>query len=249
MKIDFCLPVKNEEAILENNTLKLERFLRQASFQFDWKIIIIVNGSNDNSADIAKKLQATSNLGVVEVMILERGGKGLALKECFKQTKADALVFMDIDLAVSLDNLPALIKPFLEKEADLVMGSRLLKDSNTSRSCWRELSSRSYNYLSRLILKHKFRDLQCGFKIIKKELFDCVQPYLEDNNWFFDTELIIFSHRQGARIKEIPVDWQESRYEKRKSKIRTIPDAWSFIKNLYLLRRRLIKLKIYRGNV
>jgi len=249
MKIDFCLPVKNEEAILESNALKLERFLKEAGFKFDWKIIIIVNGSNDKSAEIAKKLQNISNHCVFEAMILEKGGKGLALKEYFKSTSADAFVFMDIDLAVSLDNISLLLDPFINNNADLVMGSRLLKGSNTSRSWWRELTSRIYNQLSRLILRHNYRDLQCGFKIIKKHVFDNVKPFLKDDNWFFDTELIIISHRQGAKIVEIPVDWQESRYEKRKSKIRAIPDAWSFIKNLYLFRRRLSKLKIYRGNV
>ena len=139
---------------------------------------------------------------------------------------------MDIDLAVSLHNIPNLIKPLIQDNFDLVIGSRLLPRSKTARSALRTFSSKTYNLLSRLILGHNLSDLQCGFKAIKTKPFKHLIPYIKDNKWFFDTELIAFADYFGYRIKEIPVAWQENRYQARKSKVNLINDSIKFIINL-----------------
>ena len=153
MTIDFCLPVRNEASLLRENTLKLRDFLLTNVSAFSWRIIVVINGSNDSSALVAAQL-ATENKDQIVFKVLELAGKGRALKAGLSHSQADILAFMDIDLAVSLDNLPDLLKPLLERRADLVIGSRLLPDSETNRSWLRELSSRLYIFLSRLILKH-----------------------------------------------------------------------------------------------
>ena len=68
-------------------------------------------------------------------------------------------------------------------------------------------------------------------------------PRIQSNEWFFDTELIAFANHFGRKIKEIPVDWQENRYEARKSKINLARDSMKFIVNLIKLKLRLLKLK------
>ena len=246
--IDFCLPVKNEEKIMAANARRLCDFLEAQKLAEDWQIVIIVNGSQDNSEAIAQGL-VDENSGRFRLYCLKDGGKGLALKKYFAVSQADILVFMDIDLAVSLDNLPSLIAPILRHENDLVIGSRLLPGSQIDRSFWRSLVSHSYNIFSRLVLSHSLSDLQCGFKALTRELFDRVRPFLLDNNWFFDTELVVFAVRLGYRIKEMPVDWREDRYDDRKSKIRVLVDVWAFIRNLLCLRGRLHRLKKHLDNV
>ena len=150
---------------------------------------------------------------------------------------------MDIDLAVSLEDLGALISPILNDESDLVIGSRLLKNSKVERSFFRSSSSLIYNFLSRQFLKHQFHDLQCGFKAFKSTVFLKVQPYLKDDQWFLDTELVILANFFKFRIKEIPVNWAENRYAKRTSKINPYKQSLIFIRNLISLRRRLNNLK------
>ena len=150
---------------------------------------------------------------------------------------------MDIDLAVSLDNIPDLLQPLLNSQQDLVFGSRLLAGANTQRSFIRSLSSRTYNFLSRLILSHRFSDLQCGFKAMRRAVFSKISPYLQDKQWFFDTELIILAQRCGYRLLEIPVNWQENRYDKRASKIRLLRDGYRFVKRLLEFNWRLRKIK------
>lgn len=242
MRIDFCFPVKNEEKILKPNIEKVYNFLISKGYNFDWKIILILNGCTDNSEKIITDLSATKS-GLIEHFSITPSGKGGALKYYFSKSRADILVFMDIDLAVSLENLDLLIDPILNNQADLVIGSRLLKKSKVERSYFRSLSSLVYNQLSRLLLNHDFRDLQCGFKSLKPEVFLKVEPSLKDNNWFFDTELVILAKKYKFRIFEIPVDWTENRYAQRVSKVSVYKHAWGFIKNSIALRFRLSKIK------
>jgi len=238
MLIDFCLPVKNEEKILSGNLLKLKEFLSGRSWPFDWHLLIVVNGSSDRSAELAADL-AKNNPGRIDFLVLSEGGKGRAVKAGWQASAADILVFKDIDLAVSLENIPNLLAPILSGESDLVIGSRLLAGARTERSWWRSLSSRLYNFLSRRLLGHDFFDLQCGFKAIRAEVFKDLSGLIKDDQWFFDTELVVWAKQLGYRVKEIPVDWQENRYAKRASRIKIWRDAWHFFLNLLALRRRL----------
>ena len=237
MFIDFILPAYNEALVLEENTLKLLSFLKKQNYPFSWKITLLLNGPDDGSKSIALKLK--NNEEAIDIFSLKEGGKGNALKECFNHSSASFLFYMDIDLAVSLENINDLLKAFLEKNYDLLLGSRLLRASQTKRSLIRGISSRVYICLSRLMLRHPFSDLQCGFKGIKKEAWEQLSPLILNKTWFFDTELLIFASRLNFKIKEIPVSWSENRYKKRKTKVKLGQDAWIFIKNLFYLKKRL----------
>jgi hypothetical protein len=89
------------------------------------------------------------------------------------------------------------------------------------------------------MLNHNYSDLQCGFKGVNNNIKDSVLPKIEDNNWFFDTELIVWSKKLNYNLKEIPVNWQEDRYQERKSKVTVFKDAKSFIYKTIKLRKKL----------
>jgi len=241
MLVDFCLPVKDEELILEANALKIYEHLNSQDTNYDWRIVIIVNGSKDSSYQIAQELEKKFP-NFFKAKNIERGGKSLALKEYFKESCADILSFMDIDLAVSLNSVIDLIDPILKNQADLVIGSRLLPDSRIDRSNLREFGSKNYNRLSRILFKNNIRDLQCGFKAFKKEVYSKIENLLQDDKWFFDTELVILADYFGYKIKEIPVDWKESRYFERESKVRKI-EAYHFVKKLLNFKKYVESLK------
>ncbi len=223
---------------MEANIRRLLNFLESSKIS-DWQIVLLVNGSSDASGNIAQRLAAENSK--IKAITTPQPGKGRAVMEYFQRSSADILIYMDIDLAVSLDNLPALITAIEKENYDLAFGSRLLKDSRTDRGLIRDLGSRGYNLLARLILHHPFSDLQCGFKAIKKEVAQKLAPKIEDKNWFFDTELIVLAQRAGYRLQEIAVDWKASRYEKRKSHIKIFRDVWRFLRNLIKLKMRLEK--------
>lgn len=239
MTIDFCLPVKNEGKILKNNVKILENFLLSHDYGLDWNIIIIVNGSNNNFINIAKSLKNDH----IKVIIISSSGKSLAIKTAFQRSSADLVFMLDADLAVSLEYITKLLEPIKNDQADLVMGSRLMRGSSVQRPFIRTVISKIYNHLSRIILRHHYNDLQCGFKVLRREVFQSVEPYLYDNQWFLDTELVLSASCLGFKIKEIPVDWEERRYDMRKSKVKIFRDSIFFLFNMLRFRKTIKQIK------
>ena len=68
----------------------------------------------------------------------------------------------------------------------------------------REFISRSYNLILRTSLRASFSDAQCGFKAIRRDVAQELLPLVEDNNWFFDTEMLVLAQRAGLRTHEVP---------------------------------------------
>ncbi len=245
MLIEFCLPVYNEEQIIESNVLRLLDFCKLKSYEFDWYIIIIDNNSKDQTSKIADLLSRSYPNRIKSVRI-GKSGKGLALKYWWHISEADVLAYMDIDLAVSLEYLDRLINPIVFGKYDLVIGSRLLSDSEVDRSMFREFNSRAYSKLSQLMLGHEYKDLQCGFKAAKTSMLKRYTPLIKNDKWFFDTEIVSFFNLNNNKILEIPVNWKESRYDARKSKMSVLRDGFDFLVNLLELRKRI---RDYKRNI
>jgi len=248
MLVDFCLPVKNEEKILRSSLDRLLAYCRQSNFSFSWRIVGVANGSDDTTVDILKEYAGNYP---EEISWFEVGpaGRGGALKKYWSDSAADIFSYMDADLAVSLDNIPALINPLLEDKGDLSIGSRLMAGAKLRRSWGREIISQGYIFISHLLLHDSTSDYQCGFKALRRDTFYKIKPFLRDDYWFFDTELIVLAKRFDCRVAEIPIDWQEERYGRRSSTVKVFRDSLIFIKNLVFFRYRLKKIKKYPGIV
>ena len=140
-------------------------------------------------------------------MHLAEKGRGRALKRVWSASESDVLVYMDVDLSTDLAALLPLVAPLVSGHSDLAIGSRLSRHARVERGAKRELISRSYNLLLRRTLRARFSDAQCGFKAIRRDAARELLPLVEDNAWFFDTELLVVAERAGLRIHEVPVDW------------------------------------------
>src|SRR3954454_10287907 len=114
---------------------------------------------------------------------------------------------MDVDLSTDLNAVLPLVAPLLSGHSDLAIGSRLARSSRTTRGPKREVISRSYNLLLRSTLRTRFSDAPCGFKAIRRDVAERLLPLIEDDEWFFDTELLVAAERAVLRIHEVPVDW------------------------------------------
>ncbi|MFD0704220.1 hypothetical protein ACFQY8_00410 [Alloscardovia venturai] len=116
---------------------------------------------------------------------------------------------MDVDLSTSLDHIDNLVHPILTGVSDIAIGSRLMKSSATTRSFKREFISRTYNALLHMYSGAQFSDAQCGFKAIRANTFHALVPQLYDNEWFFDTEMLLLAQYRGYRLTQVPVHWVE----------------------------------------
>ena len=204
--LEVVIPVYNEERVLARSVLRLHRFLAQ-EFPYSWTITIADNASVDATPEVAAALaRDLPNLNVIRV---EQQGRGRALRAAWSHSHAGVVAYMDADLSTDLRGLLPLVAPLLSGHSEIATGSRLLRGARVHRGFKRELISRSYNRLLHSVLHARFSDAQCGFKAVRADTLGDLLPMIQNESWFFDTELLIVAQRRGLRIHEVPVDWIE----------------------------------------
>ena len=232
--IDIVVPVLNEEKILQKSITALDEYMAK-HLPYCYQITIADNGSQDKTLEIANNL-AKKHQSVRMVSLAERG-RGRALKRVWQNSPADILTYMDVDLSTNLDDFLPMIQPLVVGEAGVAIGSRLMKDSRTSRGLKREFISRCYNNIIKWTSRTKFSDAQCGFKAIRRDVAVKFLPKIKDNEWFFDTELLIKTERAGVPIYEQPVTWIEDT----DSRVKIVKTAVDDLKGLYRVNKELDK--------
>ena len=202
--VDIVIPVYNEENSLEPCVRRLHAHLTD-EMPYPFQITVADNASTDTTLEIATRLAA--EFPSVRVVHMPEKGKGRALRAVWSTSDATVLAYMDVDLSTDLAALLPLIAPLISGHSDLAIGTRLHRGSRVIRGAKREFISRGYNLMLRHTLSARFSDAQCGFKAIRHDVAAHLLPHIEDNGWFFDTELLVLAERSGLRIHEVPVDW------------------------------------------
>ncbi len=203
--VEVALPVYNEEQELKENTLKLYGYLNSELRGSGFSITIADNASTDKTPLIGKQLAAQyKNIHFIR---LEEKGRGRAIKKVWLESNAQILAYMDIDLSTSLDSFKKIITAISEKGYDVAIGSRLLPQSKIyKRPLQREILSRGLNIIIKIFFQIKFSDAQCGFKAISAK-YKNILSEIKDNEWFFDSELLIIADKKKLKIYEEPVVW------------------------------------------
>ena len=231
--IDIVIPVLNEESALPHCVAKLLAFIEQ-HHEWKWGVVIADNGSVDRTPEIAAQL--SEKYDALSVSRLDERGRGRALKKAWGESDADVRLYMDVDLSTGLEALPGLVTSIISEGYEGAIGARLSKGSQVvNRALKREVTSRGYNALIHLFFPlTKFKDAQCGFKAVSRKAAENLVPLVEDNAWFFDTELLLLAGKADYAIKEIPVHWEDDP----DTRVRIISTAWEDIKGLLRLRLR-----------
>lgn len=204
--VDVVIPVYNEERVLEQSISTLVAFLH-ARCPHDWRVVIADNASTDRTLEVAKRLR--ERIPEVACIHLDQKGRGRALRRAWMESEADVVSYMDVDLSTNLEALPPLIEALVSGGYHLAIGSRLKRESVITRQLKREILSRGYNLLIRLLFFNKFSDAQCGFKALTRQAVRELVPSVKDQGWFFDTELLLRAEQKGYEIFEVPVEWIE----------------------------------------
>ncbi|WP_292519926.1 dolichyl-phosphate beta-glucosyltransferase [Methanoculleus sp.] len=206
IEVSAVLPVYNDLAALRTAIPRsLERLEAIAPGRFE--LIVAEDGSTDGSTEFVREYEARDP----RVRLLhsdERLGRGRALNRAFAAAAGSIVCYYDVDLATDMQHLAELVDAVRDGN-DIATGSRLLPDSNITRSGGREIASRGYNLLVRTILRSSLYDHQCGFKAFRRDRLLSLLPSVTADHWFWDTEVLVRGQKNGYRIQEFPVRWQQ----------------------------------------
>lgn len=228
--VDVVIPVLNEQTQLVPSIEALRDYL-STRLAHRWHIVIADNASTDDTPAIGRRLADT--YADVSYLRLEERGRGRALRTAWMTSDAEIVSYMDVDLSTNLESFGPLVESLVTGGYDVAIGSRLMKASNVTRQWKREIISRVYNLMVHVLFpRRRFSDAQCGFKALTRRVVDEVVPLVENQAWFFDSELLIRAEQRGYRIFEVPVGWIEDL----DSRVKIVRTAWEDVKGLIRVR-------------
>lgn len=209
MMLTVIFPVLNERLRLESGITRTVEYLERISFS-DYEIIIVDNGSEDETPRIAKAL-----CGKYERVQYERinvRGVGAAFRRGVELSRGEVVGYMDIDLSTNIRHLGEAIHIFREcPEVEYINGSRFARESDTrGRKWYRKITSQGLLILLKLFLRMKSTDAICGFTFVRRETaISLVEGCSRDNGWFYMIEFLLRAEKRGVEILDYPVEWQE----------------------------------------
>lgn len=209
MRLTIIFPVLNERLRLESGVTRTVEYLKKIEFT-DYEILIVDNGSEDETPEIAAGL-CEKYPGVRYERISVRG-VGAAFRRGVALGGSEIVGYMDIDLSTNIKHLGEAIRIFETRpEVAYINGSRFAKESDTKGRKWyRRLTSQGLLILLKLFLRMKSTDAICGFTFVRRETaLSLVEGCSQDNGWFYMIEFLLRAEKRGVNILDYPVEWQE----------------------------------------
>lgn len=230
----IVLPAYNEAKIIFASLELLEKYLQESLPELSYAIVVSDNNSSDTTQHEVEAYMTKSPH--VSYYFTPQQGKGVAIKKAWLAHAQgfEYAMFMDADLAVSLDVIPRTLSSL--KDHQVAIANRYDTSAITKRTPLRSLASYIYRGLVRKILKSNIQDLPCGCKAFHSSVLLNVLPQTKNNHWFFDSELIYLLEQSGAKIAQLPVTWKD-RDDKNGSKVSVIKVGAEYL-------REILRLKI-----
>ena len=192
MKVSFIVPTHNEGSSIQGVIDGLQSLIKTLP-QHEFEIVVINDGSTDQTGQILEK-----NQGVKVITHPYAKGYGASLKAGIKNASHDWVFFIDGDGQAKPEEIPKLLE--FAGEYDMVVGARQNKNAPLIRAPGRALLHFLANYLS----ERKIPDLNCGFRVIRKDKIDQFRHLLPDS-FSFTTTITLAFQKAGLDIKYIPI--------------------------------------------
>jgi glycosyltransferase involved in cell wall biosynthesis len=244
--LSVLLPCYNEEAILENNIETIVSYLESKNNKYKWEIVIINDGSKDQTGKIADELAERNN----DIRVIHHPTNlnlGNALKTGFKNAKGDIIVVLDIDLSYSIDHIERMVDKLIETTSDIVMASPYMPGGKvTAVPFTRKIMSRWVNAFMRLAAQDKYHTYTGMVRAYRRDFLNSVN--LKTKDYEINPEILYKAMILRARVIEIPahLDWTEqNKYKgKRRSSIKMLRGFFSGIMSSFIFRPYIFFLAI-----
>ncbi len=201
--LSLVVPAYNEERRLPATLARMSDYLSSRGDPYE--VVVVVNGSTDRTADVAKA--AARHDPNVRVIQTPQRGKGLAVRLGVLDAQGGRIVFCDADLSTPIDEVIGLADR-LDDEYQVVIASREgLGARRIGEPYARHLMGRVFNALVRALAVPGIQDTQCGFKAFTREAARDIFPRQTIDGFGFDVELLYIARQRGYRIREVPVTW------------------------------------------
>ncbi len=206
----IVIPAYNEGTRLGATLEKVLGYVRQQGWSEEVEVIVVNDGSRDNTADLVRGFAAKDPV----LRLLENPGnrgKGYSVRNGMLNALGGIVVFSDADLSSPIEEMPKLLTA-IASGADIAIGSRWLRaELQTQRqSLIRQVFGRIFNALNRIILGLRFKDTQCGFKAFTRRAAQTILPLQRIERWGFDPEILFLARKFGFRVEEVAVLWGHS---------------------------------------
>jgi len=209
MHLSIIIPAHNEAERMGATLSEIYDFL--STKDYDYEIIIVDDGSADETVSNAKKSQLFKEykLGVIKNWV--NMGKGFSVKRGILAARGDYILFTDADLSTPIKELNNLFD-CMEEGYDIVIGSRGVKESiiKIHQPWYRERMGRIFNFFVKLLLMKEFSDTQCGFKLFKGSIARNIAQFLKIDGFCFDVEMLYLAKQKLHKVKELGIVWDNS---------------------------------------
>jgi len=224
--LSIVLPVHNEEAILEQNVVALERHLDALDQLDEFEILLVCNGCRDGSERISARL-AERMQGHVRALCLEARGLGHAIGAGISAASYDFIMFYAVDLPFGLDVFDHSIAAARQNRNRVVIGSKGHRESHVPRHPLRWLFSRVASTLNHVVFALDVKDTQ-GSLLFPKVIFTRYHAAMDSPGAFFQAQIVIYGHQMGCELLEIPVRLHPSG-EQRRTRFKLMRDGLGYI--------------------
>ncbi len=235
--ISFCIGIYNEASHIVKAISTIRENLDRYLGKNNYEIILVDNGSTDNTATIFKKIRDKN----IKTYSIGNKGYGLALKKAIEEAKYEHIVLSAIDLPFGFSDLQKALP--IWKNYDLLFGSKAHKKSIVYVPLQRKLSSYIYRFLIKILFGVPIRDTQ-GSIFAKRSKLLPILKYCDSSNAFFTAQLAIYGKLRRLQMIEIPVVMKKKAF--RKSKYNIVKDGkvmlLSLISTYFVLHKEQVKL-------
>lgn len=204
--LTVIIPSYKESKRIGVNLLEIEKYL--SSKEYSYEILVVVDGSPDDTAEVAKSyIDRFKNLRVIDNP--ENHGKGYVVRQGLLEAEGEYRLFLDADGSTSITHLDSFLPEF-KNGYDVIIGSRDIEGAyvQVHQPKHREIMGDMGNWLIRIVLGlWSYPDTQCGFKMLSAKAAEEVASRMVVDRFGFDFELIILAKKLGFKIKQMPVRW------------------------------------------